>query len=246
MIIDPSVGTPLIMAFSAYILAASSPGPSNLAIMNTAMSRGRVAALALAAGVVSVSWMWAVLASTGVATVLKAWPSALNVMQFIGGCYLFDDRADEPPTNAEALLRMEQGFREVLQRGQNDQAASSFFSDPGMPAGRDDPNRSVSDAFAAAGSRHAGVEAAAPPVLAASQQQIRPSPDALDRPVSSSAAAGVRLYAPSMISRKTSSENCDQLPALCCRLAVEVETPANQWKVSGPWGQSATVSKPSL
>jgi threonine efflux protein len=88
MVIDPSVGTPLIMAFSAYVLAASSPGPSNLAIMNTAMSRGRVAALALAAGVVSVSWMWAVLASTGVATVLKAWPSALNVIQFIGGGYL--------------------------------------------------------------------------------------------------------------------------------------------------------------
>lgn len=88
MVIDPSVGTPLIMAFSAYVLAASSPGPSNLAIMNTAMSRGRVAALALAAGVVSVSWMWAVLASTGVATVLKAWPSALNIIQFIGGCYL--------------------------------------------------------------------------------------------------------------------------------------------------------------
>ncbi|PBB10063.1 hypothetical protein CK231_31550 [Mesorhizobium loti] len=39
-------------------------------------------------------------------------------------------------------------------------------------------DRSVADAFAAAGSRHAEVEAAAPPALAASQQQIRPSPDA--------------------------------------------------------------------
>ncbi|ESZ19054.1 hypothetical protein X734_32650 [Mesorhizobium sp. L2C084A000] len=159
---------------------------------------------------------------------------------------LFDGRADEPPTGPEELLRLEQGFREVLQRGQDHQAASSFFSDPRMPAGRDDRKGSVSDAFAAAGSRHAGVEAAAPPVLAASQQQIRPSPVAFDRPVSSSAAAGVRLYAPSMISRKTSSENCDQLPALCCRLAVEVETPANQWKVSGPWGQSATASTPPI
>ncbi|PTE06137.1 peptidase C48, partial [Mesorhizobium helmanticense] len=42
-------------------------------------------------------------------------------------------------------------------------------------------DRSVTDAFAAAGSGHAGVEAAAPPVLAASQQQIRPWPDALDQ-----------------------------------------------------------------
>ncbi|WP_157866200.1 Ulp1 family isopeptidase [Mesorhizobium japonicum] len=94
---------------------------------------------------------------------------------------LFDDRADEPPANPEELLRLEQGFREVLQRRQDDQAVSSFFSDPGMPAGPGDHNSIVTDAFAAAGSGHAGVEAAAPPVLAASQQQIRPSPDALDQ-----------------------------------------------------------------
>ncbi|CAN7267993.1 Ulp1 family isopeptidase [Mesorhizobium caraganae] len=92
---------------------------------------------------------------------------------------LFDDRAHQPPTNADELLRLEQGFREVLQQRQGDQAASSLFSNPGMRAGPEDPNRSVSDAFATSG--HAGVQAAAPPVLAASQQQIRPSPDALDQ-----------------------------------------------------------------
>ncbi|WEX91832.1 C48 family peptidase (plasmid) [Sinorhizobium garamanticum] len=93
---------------------------------------------------------------------------------------LFDDRADEPPTKPEELLRLEQGFREVLQERQDDRPASSFFSDPGMPAGPDDLNSIVADAFAAAGSGHAAVQAAAPPVLAASEQQIRPSPDALD------------------------------------------------------------------
>ncbi|MBT1159897.1 hypothetical protein J1C56_30640, partial [Aminobacter anthyllidis] len=92
---------------------------------------------------------------------------------------LFDDRAHQPPTNAEELLRLEQGFREVLQQRQDDQAASALLSNPGMRAGPEDPNRSVSDAFATSG--HAGVQAAAPPVLAASQQQIRPSPDALDQ-----------------------------------------------------------------
>ena len=92
---------------------------------------------------------------------------------------LFDDRAHQPPTNAEELLRLEQGFREVLQQRQDDQAASASLSNPGMRAGPEDPNRSVSDAFASSG--HAGVEAAAPPVLAASQQQIRPWPDALDQ-----------------------------------------------------------------
>ncbi|MGX9087106.1 hypothetical protein ACWTU5_32760, partial [Mesorhizobium sp. 98Argb] len=39
---------------------------------------------------------------------------------------LFDDRADEPPTDPEELLRLEQGFREVLQRRQDDQAASAI------------------------------------------------------------------------------------------------------------------------
>ncbi|ESY63641.1 hypothetical protein X743_32745 [Mesorhizobium sp. LNHC252B00] len=70
------------------------------------------------------------------------------------------------------------GFREVLQRGQNHQAASSFFSNPGMLAGRDDLNRSVSEACASSGTPEFGPP---PPVLAASEQQIRPSPDALDQ-----------------------------------------------------------------
>ncbi|QPB24826.1 hypothetical protein ISN39_34250 (plasmid) [Rhizobium sp. 007] len=93
---------------------------------------------------------------------------------------LFDDRADEPPTKPEELLRLVQGYREVLQERQDDRPASSFFSDPGMPAGLDNLNSIVADAFAA-GSGHAGVQAAAPPMLAASEQQIRPSPDALDQ-----------------------------------------------------------------
>ncbi|QGX80501.1 hypothetical protein EB234_29410 [Mesorhizobium japonicum R7A] len=91
---------------------------------------------------------------------------------------LVDDRAHQPPTNAEELLRLEQGLREVLEQRQGDQATSPSLNNPGMRAGPEDPNRSVSDAFATSG--HAGVQAPAPPVLAASQQQIRPSPDALD------------------------------------------------------------------
>lgn len=92
---------------------------------------------------------------------------------------LFDDRADVVPTNTEALVRIEQGLHGALQEGQNDQAASSFFNNPSTPAGRDNLNTSMSDAFANSG--WAGVQAAAPPVLAASQQQIQPLPDALDQ-----------------------------------------------------------------
>ncbi|RWM45172.1 MAG: hypothetical protein EOR78_34705, partial [Mesorhizobium sp.] len=105
----------------------------------------------------------------------------VGVEQHLAEARRLFDQADESPTSPEELLRLEQGLSEVLQQRQDDQAASSFFSNPGMPAGPGDHNSIVADAFAATGSGHAGVEAAAPPVLAASQQQIRPSPDALDQ-----------------------------------------------------------------
>lgn len=54
--LDASHTHSILMAYTAYILGASSPGPSNMAIMNTAMSRGRPAAFAVAAGVITISW----------------------------------------------------------------------------------------------------------------------------------------------------------------------------------------------
>ncbi|TKB30609.1 MAG: hypothetical protein E5V67_27130, partial [Mesorhizobium sp.] len=100
----------------------------------------------------------------------------MGVEQHLAEALLFDE-AYESPTNPEKLLRLEHGFREALQRAEDDQAASSFFSGPRMPAGPGDLNSIVADAFAATASGHAGVEAAAPPALTASQQQIRPSLD---------------------------------------------------------------------
>ncbi|ESW77835.1 hypothetical protein X770_32655 [Mesorhizobium sp. LSJC269B00] len=91
---------------------------------------------------------------------------------------LFDGRADEPPTNPEELLRLEQG----ASRGASARAGSSsrliFFQQPRDADGRDDLNRSVSESFASSGTPEFGPS---PPVLAASQQQIRPSPDELDQ-----------------------------------------------------------------
>ncbi|WP_366510958.1 hypothetical protein [Mesorhizobium sp.] len=101
----------------------------------------------------------------------------MGVEQHLAEARRLFDQADESPTNPEELLRLEQGFREVLQQAQDGQAASSFFSGPRMPAGPGDLNSIVADAFAATASGHAGVEAAAPPELTASRQQIRPSPD---------------------------------------------------------------------
>ncbi|MCY1269883.1 hypothetical protein D9M70_183950 [compost metagenome] len=46
----------LLLVFTAYIVGAASPGPSNMRIMGVAMNQGRRPALLLAAGVVSGSF----------------------------------------------------------------------------------------------------------------------------------------------------------------------------------------------
>ncbi|MEI2266978.1 LysE family translocator [Erwinia sp. CGal63] len=78
----------LLPVYLAYLLGTVSPGPSNLAIVNVAMRQGRVAALALAAGVVTGSIGWAILVACGLSTLLLAWSKALFVLKIVGGFYL--------------------------------------------------------------------------------------------------------------------------------------------------------------
>lgn len=78
----------LLAVYVAYIVATASPGPSNMAIMATAMSRGRTAALALAAGVVTGSMFWATLAASGLSALLAASAEAVTVIRIAGGLYL--------------------------------------------------------------------------------------------------------------------------------------------------------------
>lgn len=78
----------LLIVFTAYIIAAGSPGPSNMRIMGVAMNDGRRAGLAVASGVVSGSVFWGLMAATGVSAVLKNYPGALVVLPALGGLYL--------------------------------------------------------------------------------------------------------------------------------------------------------------
>ncbi|MBJ7263313.1 MAG: LysE family translocator [Burkholderiaceae bacterium] len=78
----------LLPVYAAYVLATASPGPSNMAIMATAMQHGRRSALALAAGVVTGSMSWAALAATGVSALLAAYAHALYAIKILGGIYL--------------------------------------------------------------------------------------------------------------------------------------------------------------
>ncbi len=78
----------LLLVFTAYIIGAASPGPSNMRIMGVAMHQGRRSALLLAAGVISGSFFWGSLAATGVSAVLTQYAQALVVLKILGGLYL--------------------------------------------------------------------------------------------------------------------------------------------------------------
>ena len=78
----------IALVYGTYLIATASPGPSNMAIMGTAMRDGRRPALALAAGVVTGSLFWAILAATGVSAVLTAYAQALVILKIAGGLYL--------------------------------------------------------------------------------------------------------------------------------------------------------------
>lgn len=78
----------LLPAYLAYVVTIASPGPSNMAILELALRRGRDAALAFAAGVVTVSWTWALLAATSLSAVLFRHPWLLDGVKTVGGLYL--------------------------------------------------------------------------------------------------------------------------------------------------------------
>lgn len=82
------IGSQIALVYGTYLVATASPGPSNMAIMGTAMRDGRLPALVLAAGVITGSLFWAVLAATGISAVLAAYAEALFVIKIVGGVYL--------------------------------------------------------------------------------------------------------------------------------------------------------------
>ena len=78
----------LLVVYAVYVIATASPGPSNVAIMSVAMSRGRLPALALVAGIMTGSLSWALLAAMGISTLLSAYANALVALKIGGGLYL--------------------------------------------------------------------------------------------------------------------------------------------------------------
>lgn len=78
----------MLLVYGAYALTAGSPGPSTMAIMGLAMRHGRKSAAAMAAGVVTMSFAWGLIAATGLAAMLTRYAQALVILKIAGGGYL--------------------------------------------------------------------------------------------------------------------------------------------------------------
>ena len=79
---------PLWLAWTAYVLIAASPGPSNMAIVSVAMARGRRDALVFAAGVLSGTGLWALMAGLGLSHAMAQSALAMDLLKTLGGLYL--------------------------------------------------------------------------------------------------------------------------------------------------------------
>lgn len=78
----------ILLAYSVLVIGICSPGPAVLAVIGTALNRGRVPSMYLASGVVCGSAFWGVAAAVGMAAVLATYAYALMVIKFAGGLYL--------------------------------------------------------------------------------------------------------------------------------------------------------------
>lgn len=78
----------MALVFATFVIATASPGPAVLGIMATSMAAGRKAGMVFAAGVLTGSMTWALLAAIGLSAWLQAFAFGLVVLKIGGGLYL--------------------------------------------------------------------------------------------------------------------------------------------------------------
>lgn len=78
----------IFLAYLAFLLAIASPGPNILAVIGTSMSANRSSGMALAMGVATGSFTWAILTVFGLSAILATYASALMAIKIFGGLYL--------------------------------------------------------------------------------------------------------------------------------------------------------------
>ena len=77
-----------VIAVLSVAAAQASPGPNMFAVAETALGRGRRAALLVVSGIASGTLVWAAMVSLGLGAIFASLPVLLTVLKFIGGFYL--------------------------------------------------------------------------------------------------------------------------------------------------------------
>ena len=78
----------IAIAWTGIALGLVSPGPLQLAVIGTAMERGRRAGLAVAAGVATGTAIWAAISVTGFAAVIAASDAFMRILRVAAALYL--------------------------------------------------------------------------------------------------------------------------------------------------------------
>lgn len=78
----------ILLAYSAFLLGISSPGPNVMAVIGTSMSVSRRSGIFLALGVATGSFTWAMLTALGLSALLATYASAITIIKVVGGLYL--------------------------------------------------------------------------------------------------------------------------------------------------------------
>ena len=78
----------VLLAYTICALGILSPGPNVLAVMGTSMAEGRQQGKALAWGIASGSFLWALMTWAGLVAVITAYAAVLVAIKIAGGVYL--------------------------------------------------------------------------------------------------------------------------------------------------------------
>lgn len=78
----------ILLSYAAFLLAIASPGPNILAVIGTSMGVNRRSGMALAMGVATGSFTWALLTVFGLSALLASYAQALIAIKIFGGLYL--------------------------------------------------------------------------------------------------------------------------------------------------------------
>ena len=78
----------VLLAYGVFMIGLFTPGPNILAVIGTAMSVGRAEGKALALGIATGTFCWAMLTAVGLTAVVSIYASVMIVLKILGAVYL--------------------------------------------------------------------------------------------------------------------------------------------------------------